>query len=113
MSSTRTLPGPRSSARRSAAARSAARVASFLRSRKPSPSVIGVQHRTHVCVHANLRVRSFLLSSLVMTTDFLLGGDLRVHRLGLGAMRLALGGRVKDPKDGIAILRRAAEIGVN
>jgi pyridoxine 4-dehydrogenase len=28
-------------------------------------------------------------------------------------MRLALGGRIRDPKDGIAILRRAAEIGVN
>jgi pyridoxine 4-dehydrogenase len=48
-----------------------------------------------------------------MTNDFLLGGDLPVHRIGLGAMRLALGGRIQDPRDGIAILRRAAEIGVN
>jgi aryl-alcohol dehydrogenase-like predicted oxidoreductase len=48
-----------------------------------------------------------------MANDFLLGGDLRVHRIGLGAMRLALGGRIRDPRDGIAILRRAAEIGVN
>jgi aryl-alcohol dehydrogenase-like predicted oxidoreductase len=48
-----------------------------------------------------------------MANDFFLGGDLRVYRLGLGAMRLALGGRIRDPKDGIAILRRAAEIGVN
>jgi aryl-alcohol dehydrogenase-like predicted oxidoreductase len=48
-----------------------------------------------------------------MANDFLLGDDLRVHRLGLGAMRLALGGRIQDPMDGIALLRRAAEIGVN
>ncbi|MFI6071855.1 aldo/keto reductase [Actinoplanes sp. NPDC051343] len=48
-----------------------------------------------------------------MANDFLLGDDLPVHRIGLGAMRLALGGRIRDPKDGIAILRRAAGIGVN
>ena len=54
-----------------------------------------------------------MLASRVMTDDFLLGADMRVHRLGLGAMRLALGGRIRDPKDGIAILRRAAELGVN
>jgi pyridoxine 4-dehydrogenase len=45
--------------------------------------------------------------------DFLLGGDLRVNRLGFGAMRLALGGRVRDPEAGMAVLRRAAELGVN
>ncbi|MCP3782909.1 aldo/keto reductase [Micromonospora sp. A3M-1-15] len=45
--------------------------------------------------------------------DFLLGGDLRVNRLGFGAMRLALGGRVRQPEEGIAVLRRAAELGVN
>ena len=48
-----------------------------------------------------------------MANDLLLGGDLRVHRLGLGAMRLALGGRIRDPADGIALLRRAADLGVN
>lgn len=45
--------------------------------------------------------------------DFVLGGDLRVNRLGLGAMRLALGGRVRDPDAGIAVLRRAVQLGVN
>jgi aryl-alcohol dehydrogenase-like predicted oxidoreductase len=45
--------------------------------------------------------------------DFLLGGDLQVNRLGLGAMRLALGGRVRTPEAGIAVLRRAIELGVN
>ncbi|MBF8189814.1 aldo/keto reductase [Nonomuraea sp. K274] len=44
---------------------------------------------------------------------FLLGGDLRVNRLGFGAMRLALGGSVRGPEAGIAVLRRATELGVN
>lgn len=43
---------------------------------------------------------------------FLLGGDRRVNRLGLGAMRLALGGSVRDPATAVAILRRAVELGV-
>ncbi|MGH3488887.1 MAG: aldo/keto reductase, partial [Actinopolymorphaceae bacterium] len=45
--------------------------------------------------------------------NFLLGGDLRVNRLGFGAMRLALGGSVRDPRAGVAVLRRAVELGVN
>jgi pyridoxine 4-dehydrogenase len=44
---------------------------------------------------------------------FLLGGDLQVNRLGLGAMRLALGGSVRDPEAAVALLRRAVELGVN
>ncbi len=47
---------------------------------------------------------------------FSLGGDLTVNRLGLGAMRLpanSLGGPPRDPKTGIAVLRRAVELGVN
>jgi aryl-alcohol dehydrogenase-like predicted oxidoreductase len=47
---------------------------------------------------------------------FLLGGDLPVARLGFGAMRLPVGtftGPVRDPQDGIAVLRRAVELGVN
>lgn len=45
--------------------------------------------------------------------SFLLGGDLRVNRLGFGAMRLALGGSVRDPEVAVAVLRRAVELGVN
>ncbi|MEV4461689.1 aldo/keto reductase [Microbispora sp. NPDC049633] len=45
--------------------------------------------------------------------DFLLGGDLRVNRLGFGAMRLALGGSAPTPEAGVAVLRRAVELGVN
>ena len=47
---------------------------------------------------------------------FLLGGDLPVHRLGFGAMRLPTGtfqGSVRDPETGVAVLRRAVELGVD
>ncbi|MEU7882918.1 oxidoreductase [Microbispora bryophytorum] len=47
---------------------------------------------------------------------FLLGGDLPVHRLGFGAMRLPTGtfqGAVRDPETGVAVLRRAVELGVD
>jgi aryl-alcohol dehydrogenase-like predicted oxidoreductase len=45
--------------------------------------------------------------------DLLLGGDRRLNRLGLGAMRLALGGSVRDPGTAVAILRKAVDLGVN
>jgi aryl-alcohol dehydrogenase-like predicted oxidoreductase len=47
---------------------------------------------------------------------FTIGGDLPVARLGFGTMRLPIGtftGPVRDPQDGIAVLRRAVELGVN
>ncbi|MEU4834301.1 aldo/keto reductase [Streptosporangium sp. NPDC023615] len=47
---------------------------------------------------------------------FLLGGDLPVHRLGFGAMRLPTGsfqGPARDPRTGVAVLRRAVELGVD
>ena len=47
---------------------------------------------------------------------FAIGGDLPVARLGFGTMRLPTGtlaGLVRDPQDGIAVLRRAVELGVN
>ncbi|WP_194903987.1 oxidoreductase [Catenulispora rubra] len=47
---------------------------------------------------------------------FALGGDLDVRRVGFGAMRLAagtFGGPARDPEDGMAVLRRAVELGVN
>ena len=47
---------------------------------------------------------------------FQLGGDLPVHRLGFGAMRLTgdgVWGPPKDRKECIAVLRRAIELGVN
>jgi aryl-alcohol dehydrogenase-like predicted oxidoreductase len=47
---------------------------------------------------------------------FLLGGDLPVHRLGFGAMRLTgkgIWGEPADRAEAIAVLRRAVELGVN
>jgi aryl-alcohol dehydrogenase-like predicted oxidoreductase len=47
---------------------------------------------------------------------FAIGGDLPVARLGFGTMRLPTGtlaGPARDPEDGIAVLRRAVELGVN
>ncbi|TGA92502.1 oxidoreductase [Streptomyces sp. MZ04] len=47
---------------------------------------------------------------------FTLGGDLRVNRLGFGAMRLAanaLTGPARDPETGIKVLRQAVDAGVD
>jgi pyridoxine 4-dehydrogenase len=48
--------------------------------------------------------------------DILLGGEVSVHRLGFGAMRLTgegIWGPPKDRKAALAVLRRAVELGVN
>jgi pyridoxine 4-dehydrogenase len=45
-----------------------------------------------------------------------LGGELTVHRLGFGAMRITgegIWGPPKDKKEALAVLRRAVELGVN
>jgi pyridoxine 4-dehydrogenase len=47
---------------------------------------------------------------------FSLGGDLNVHRLGFGAMRITgdgIWGEPKDPHTSKQVLRRAVELGVN
>ncbi|MFI6743535.1 aldo/keto reductase [Nonomuraea sp. NPDC050451] len=51
-----------------------------------------------------------------MTSQFRLGGDLTIDRLGFGAMRLPQagpGGPARDPETGRAVLRRAVELGVD
>lgn len=51
-----------------------------------------------------------------MTTEFLIGGDLPVHRLGFGAMRVTgkgIWGPPKDHEESLAVLRRAVALGVN
>jgi aryl-alcohol dehydrogenase-like predicted oxidoreductase len=51
-----------------------------------------------------------------MTDVFHLGGDMALHRLGFGAMRLPTAGwhgPPRDPATGRAVLRRAVELGVN
>jgi len=50
------------------------------------------------------------------SNPFLLGGDLAVHRLGFGAMRITgdgVWGPPKDKREALAVLRRAIELGVN
>ena len=50
------------------------------------------------------------------TGTFTLGGDLKVNRLGFGAMRLTgpgIWGEPKDPEKARRVLRRAVELGVN
>jgi aryl-alcohol dehydrogenase-like predicted oxidoreductase len=47
---------------------------------------------------------------------FAIGGDLRVHRLGFGAMRITgegIWGPPPDPENAKSVLRRAVELGVN
>jgi aryl-alcohol dehydrogenase-like predicted oxidoreductase len=51
-----------------------------------------------------------------MNQQFRLGGNLGIHRLGFGAMRLptkGFRGPPRDPEVGRAVLRRAVDLGVN
>jgi pyridoxine 4-dehydrogenase len=51
-----------------------------------------------------------------LSGTFMLGGDLPVHRLGFGAMRITgpgIWGDPKDPKEARNVLRRALELGIN
>jgi aryl-alcohol dehydrogenase-like predicted oxidoreductase len=48
--------------------------------------------------------------------DFVIGGDLRVHRLGFGTMRITgkgIWGEPKDRAEAIRVLRKAVELGIN
>ena len=48
--------------------------------------------------------------------EFVIGGDLRVHRLGFGAMRLTgkgIWGEPKDRAEAIRVLRKAVELGID
>src|SRR6201997_1636017 len=47
---------------------------------------------------------------------FKIGGDLTVHRLGFGAMRITgpgIWGEPKDPQEAKRVLKRAIDLGVN
>jgi aryl-alcohol dehydrogenase-like predicted oxidoreductase len=55
------------------------------------------------------------MEDMTMKT-FALGGELTINRLGFGAMRMGAGtfdGPVRAPESGVAVLRRAVELGVN
>src|ERR1700724_2748709 len=54
--------------------------------------------------------------SAIMAGDVLLGGEISVHRLGFGAMRLTgegIWGPPKDRQGALAVLRRAVELDIN
>jgi len=56
------------------------------------------------------------LSSSAASGTFLIGGDLAVHRLGYGTMRLVgdgAWGEPSHPEEARRLLRRAVELGVN
>lgn len=53
-----------------------------------------------------------MTTSETITSTHLLGGDLPVHRLGFGAMRLTGWTAPADPAPSIAVARRAVELGV-
>src|SRR5882724_1333487 len=66
--------------------------------------------------HAASMTNTTNTSQAAASGTFAIGGDLPVARLGFGTMRLPTGtfaGPVRDPQDGIAVLRRAVELGVN
>ncbi len=59
---------------------------------------------------------STLKTDAAASGTFTLGGDLTVHRLGFGAMRITgdgVWGEPKDPKEAHAVLRRTVELGIN
>src|ERR1700679_1773139 len=50
------------------------------------------------------------------SADLRIGGDLSIHRLGFGAMRITgkgVWGEPKDRSEAIRVLRRAVELGIN
>ncbi len=66
-------------------------------------------------VHDRARMNTQSISA-IRSGSFSLGGDLPVHRLGFGAMRITGDGVWGPPKDHdecLAVLRRAIELGVN
>lgn len=61
-------------------------------------------------------MKTDLASPAARSGVFSLGGDLPVHRLGFGAMRLTgegIWGEPADRKEAIAVLRRALELGID
>jgi pyridoxine 4-dehydrogenase len=54
--------------------------------------------------------------SAAQSGTFTLGGELTIHRLGFGAMRITgegIWGPPRDKKEALSVLRRAVELGVN
>jgi len=61
-------------------------------------------------------VQSSAERSAAEAGDFVIGGDLRVHRLGFGAMRITgkgIWGEPRDRAEAVRVLRKAVELGIN
>jgi aryl-alcohol dehydrogenase-like predicted oxidoreductase len=59
---------------------------------------------------------STLTSHAKLSGTFTIGGDMTVHRLGFGAMRITgngIWGEPKDPAEARKVLQRAVELGIN
>jgi pyridoxine 4-dehydrogenase len=57
-----------------------------------------------------------MTQSKFLTDYFTLGGDLKIRRLGFGAMRITgpgIWGEPKDKNEAIAVLRRTVDLGIN
>src|SRR5690242_21772527 len=95
--------------------------------RQMRETVTPVAPRSVYCMRASrLRGRESATSGGIMANEttvtaaesgvFALGGDLHVHRLGFGAMRITGRGIFGPPADrgeAVRVLRRAMELGVN
>src|ERR1700744_1055666 len=57
-----------------------------------------------------------MATATATATTFRLGGDMEIHRLGFGAMRITgdgIWGEPKDREEAKRVLRKAVELGVN
>jgi aryl-alcohol dehydrogenase-like predicted oxidoreductase len=69
----------------------------------------------HIEAKENMKTK-LIQQPAALSGTFKIGGDLPVHRLGFGAMRLTgegIWGEPEDPAECIAVLRRAVDLGVN
>jgi pyridoxine 4-dehydrogenase len=79
----------------------------------PSPDLIGKPLWPELCCATGM---STATCNAAPSGTFTIGGDLTVHRLGFGAMRITgpgVWGEPKDREEARRVLRRAVELGVN
>jgi aryl-alcohol dehydrogenase-like predicted oxidoreductase len=90
----------------------------FLRGIKGPQTLSG--NRRAFCQNSTILTQGQLMSTVAITAaasgTFTLGGDLTVHRLGFGAMRITgpgIWGEPKDRDEAIRVLKKAVELDVN
>jgi len=88
----------------------------IIQSNKHSPSEPESMSTTIQAPAARQRSRYSDSQPAPRSGTFAIGGDLRVHRLGFGAMQLTgqgVWGEPTDRAEAVAVLRRAVELGIN